>query len=139
MALFSKKEATAGTPVEKKEKKTPVKKAVVANTKKSTVNKDGGATLTKVAGQILLAPIITEKALKMTEQSAYVLEVVRDATKRDIIAVVRALYNVTPVKVNIVNKQARAFVSRTRNRRGIRSGMKKAYIFLKKGEKIDIA
>jgi large subunit ribosomal protein L23 len=75
----------------------------------------------------------------MTMQSGYVFEVAQDATKRDVLAAVKALYKVTPVKVNIVVKQPRAYVARFRNRRGMKSGMKKAYVFLKKGEKIDIA
>ena len=95
--------------------------------------------MTKAPAQILLAPRITEKAAYMTVQNAYVFEVSPDATKRDIIAAVKALYGVTPRKVNIVRRQPRAYVARFRNRRGTKRGMKKAYIFLNKGDKIDLA
>jgi len=102
-------------------------------------SKDAGASLTKTPVQILKSPRITEKAAYMTMQSAYVFEVAADATKRDVVAAVTALYKVTPRKVNMVVKKPRAYVARFRNRRGMKSGMKKAYVFLKKGEKIDIA
>ena len=82
---------------------------------------------------------MTEKALQMTMHNTYVFEVAQDATKRDIVKVVQALYGITPEKVNIINRAPRAYISRARNRRGTKSGMKKAYIFLKKGDKIDIA
>lgn len=117
------------------------KKAVAKTPAKEKAHKAGagGENLTKSPGYILKAPRITEKAAYMTMQSGYVFEVAPDATKRDVVAAVKALYKVTPVKVNIVVKQPRAYVARFRNRRGMKSGMKKAYVFLKKGEKIDIA
>lgn len=100
--------------------------------------KDVGVNMTKAPASILKSPRITEKAAYMTMQHAYVFEIASDATKRDVVAAVKALYKVTPVKVNIVVKQPRAYVARFRNRRGTKRGMKKAYVFLKKGEKIDL-
>jgi large subunit ribosomal protein L23 len=137
MALFTTKE-------EKKEKvvteKAVVKKKADAKEKKAhKPSKNAGASLTKTPHMILKSPRITEKAAYMTMQHAYVFEVSKDATKRDVATVVEALYQVKPVKVNIVNKKPRAFVSRFRNRRGTKAGMKKAYVFLKKGDKIDLA
>jgi large subunit ribosomal protein L23 len=135
MALFAKKE----------EGKEKASKAVAKPSVKKATKKEGaltatkGANLTKTPGRILKNARITEKAAYMTMQSGYVFEVAPDATKNDIMKAIEALYGIKPRKVNIVNKKARHFVSRTRNRRGIKSGLKKAYVFLNKGEKIDIA
>lgn len=146
MALFGKKEKKeegiiknvekkdVAVPAPKKEKK--VEKVVDKKAKKP--DSDAGARMIKPPVQILKAPRITEKAVYMTLNHAYVFEVAQDATKRDIIAAVKALYGTTPRKVNIVRNQPRAFVARFRNRRGVKSGLKKAYVFLKKGEKIDL-
>lgn len=122
----------------KVEKKAVAKQAAVKEKKAKKPAKDAGANLTKGPGRILLTPRITEKAAYMTVQNAYVFEVATDSTKRDVIAAVKALYGITPVKVNMVIKKPRKYVARFRNRRGTKSGMKKAYVFLKKGEKIDL-
>ncbi len=141
MALFTPKEDTAKSAkpsvktVDVAEKKPRAKAKKVVH----KISKSAGANLTKTPGRILKCPRITEKAVYMTLQHAYVFEVAADATKRDVATAVHALYNVQPVKVNMVVKQPRAYVARFRNRRGTKAGMKKAYVFLKKGEKIDIA
>ncbi len=135
MALFTSKDE-----ITKEGSKAAVaKKETRVTTKKAKVSKTAGANLTKSPGRILKSPRITEKAVYMTMQHAYVFEVAADATKRDVMSAVRALYNVQPVKVNMVVKQPREYVARFRNRRGVKAGMKKACVFLKKGEKIDIA
>jgi large subunit ribosomal protein L23 len=130
MALFSKKETT---------KKKVAKKSTTKQKAVSVRDADGLARLSKHPSSIVYAPIISEKALTMTAHDVYTLEVARDATKRDIITAVQALFGVTPRKVNIVRKAPRVVFSRRRGRAGKQSGMKKAYIFLAKGEKIDIA
>ena len=140
MAIFNKKEekTTADKEVKKAvttKKATQAKKAVKASKPKA----DAGMNLTKAPGRILKAPVITEKAVRMTINSAYVFEVAMDATKNDIKTVIETLYKVTPIKVNIVRRGARKYVARFRNRRGTKPGVKKAYVFLKKGEKIDLA
>ena len=142
MAIFDKKEEKK----EKKDVKKPVAKkkitkkdAPVKDKKASKPKSDAGMNLTKAPERIIKAPVITEKAVKMTMQNAYVFEVAMDATKNDVKTAVKTLYKVTPVKVNIVRKAPRAYVARFRNRRGTKAGVKKAYVFLKKGEKIDIS
>ncbi len=138
MAIFSKKEEQAAKEVSTK--KAPAKKADKPKEKKpAKAIRGGGAALTKVPTRIIKTPRITEKAAYMTVNHTYVFEVSQDATKRDVVAAVKALYNVTPRKVNMVTKRPRAFVSRFRGRRGVKTGMKKAYVFLKKGDKIDLA
>lgn len=129
MALFS-KDTTKKTATAKASKPTRVKRTP----KKGTL----GATFTKSPGRILHAPRITEKATYAIERRVYVFDVAVDATKRDIMSAIEAVYGVTPVKVNTVRIQPRRKVSRSRRRAGIVSGYKKAHVYLKEGDKIDL-
>lgn len=141
MALFNKKD----TKVQSKDKKRSVALSdATADTKnvgkkQKKVTKGSVQNSTKAPGYIIRTPRITEKAVYMTMQHAYVFEVATDATKRDVRVAIKALYNVTPRKVNIVYTAPRAYVARFRNRKGLISGLKKAYVFLNKGDKIDLA
>lgn len=85
----------------------------------------------------IIRPRVTEKATLVTEQnSVYVFEVEQDAGKKDIAAAISGLYKVTPVKINIVRTpRKQVFV---RGKKGFKAGFKKAYVYLKKGEKIEI-
>ena len=140
MAIFDKKEDKKVAKKAVAKKKTAKKKdAPVKEKKASKPKSDAGANLTKAPGSIIMAPVITEKAVQMTMQNAYVFEVAMDATKNDVKTAIKTLYKVNPIKVNIVRKGPRNYVARFRNRRGTKKGVKKAYVFLKKGEKIDLA
>ena len=55
---------------------------------------------------VIVAPRITEKSVRKGEQNVYTFEVKRDATKYEVRDAIKALYKVTPVKVNIVNKKS---------------------------------
>ncbi len=86
---------------------------------------------------VLLKPYITEKAAISAEKdNAYVFEVTPSATRASVAASVKNAYNVVPVKVNLVAiPRKRVFV---RGKHGTKGGGKKAYVYLKKGDKIDI-
>jgi large subunit ribosomal protein L23 len=127
MALFGKKKAavkeSAAAP------KTATKKVAVEPAKLSA-----GRDLSSV----IRRPRVTEKAVHMTEQNVYTFEVRSNATKYDIRDAVREHFGVTPKKINIVRKQARSYLSRMRGRRMKESGFKKAYVYLNKGDRIDL-
>jgi ribosomal protein L23 len=64
-----------------------------------------------------------------------VIKVSSSANKRDIARAVNFFYKVTPVKVRVVNMpHKRVFV---KGRTGFRGGGKKAYVYLKTGQKIE--
>lgn len=86
---------------------------------------------------VLLRPYITEKAAISAEKdNAYVFQVTPNATRRSVAASVKNAYKVTPVKVRLVAiPKKRVFV---RGNWGVKKGGKKAYVYLKKGDKIDI-
>ena len=92
----------------------------------------------KHPGHILLSPRITEKGAYLSEHGAYVFNVHASATKAQIAAAVRQLFKVTPRKVSVVDVPRKRVATRGTNRRGITAGGKKAYVFLKKGETIDL-
>jgi large subunit ribosomal protein L23 len=87
---------------------------------------------------IILKPQVTEKAVRQNDQGVYTFFVARHATKYTVADAVKELFKVTPVKVNIVNKSPRQSMSKTKGRVVSESGMKKAYVYLKKGDRINI-
>lgn len=97
--------------------------------------KADGATLGERVNAIV-RPHITEKAAILAEKGTYVFEVAKNTNKIEIAKAIKALYNVTPVRVNIVNLPAtRVFV---RGKNGVKAGVRKALVTLKKGETIEI-
>jgi ribosomal protein L23 len=93
----------------------------------------------KHPGIILIAPRITEKGALLAEQGAYVFTVAEGANKRAIAEAVREIYSVSPRKVTLMAIPRKQVMTRGTNRKGLTVGGKKAYVFLKKGEKIDFA
>lgn len=84
---------------------------------------------------VILRPRITEKSGLLSQSGVYTFEVYNSATKPGITAAVKALYKVTPMKVNIVNLPIKnVFV---KGRWGSVAGVKKAVVTLRKGDKID--
>ena len=90
------------------------------------------------SGHILLAPRITEKGAYLTEQGAYAFNVAPHATKASVAAAVREIYKVSPRKVTLIAIPRKVVMTRGTNRTGTTAGGKKAYVFLKKGEKIEL-
>jgi len=87
---------------------------------------------------VLVKPLITEKAVNLSSNSVYTFMVAKNATKYDVSSAVTAIYKVTPVKVNIVNKKPASTMSRARGREVAVAGYKKAYVYLKKGDTITL-
>jgi large subunit ribosomal protein L23 len=87
---------------------------------------------------IIKKPRITEKSgLQAELLGVYTFEVTEKANKKNITKAIKELYKVTPVKVNIINLPAKAIFSRGKN--GRKAGIKKAVVYLKKGDKIEFA
>ena len=93
-------------------------------------------TLNIKSPSVLLRPRMTEKAAINTEKNVYVFEVKKDATKSSVSASVKALYKVTPVKVRMATTPSKVVF--IRGKKGVKSGFKKAYVQLKKGDKIEL-
>ncbi len=91
----------------------------------------------KVSASILRRPRITEKASMMSEYNVYTFDVATTATKNSIMSAVKDIYNVQPTQVRIVTIPAKHFISR-RGVHGKTTTGKKAYVFLKKGDTIEL-
>lgn len=85
---------------------------------------------------VIVSPVVTEKAVLAQDRQVYTFFVRKNATKHLVRDAVKAIYKVTPVSVNIVNKLPRTTVSMSRGRKQKQSGYKKAYVYLKAGETI---
>jgi ribosomal protein L23 len=69
------------------------------------------------------------------ESSVYVFEVNAKSTKGIIGKAFVEKYKINPVKITTVTIPAKNVI--VRGKKGVKSGYKKAYIYLKKGEKIE--
>ncbi|MCI5108398.1 MAG: 50S ribosomal protein L23 [Candidatus Pacebacteria bacterium] len=98
--------------------------------------KEKKVTLPRNLENVLIRPRVTEKASFRTGGNVYTFEVSKDSTKNDISKAIAHIYNVTPIKVNIAQIPAkRVFI---RGRKGVKSGGKKAYVYLKEGDTIEL-
>lgn len=128
------------------EDKKPARKKEITSELKKGEEKTTETTVTKPTqliskeldlSGILLRPRITEKATIAAEQGVYVFEVSPRATKHSVKRAVKKIYKVNPVRVNIVKIPSKKRVSERTRIVGVKSGGKKAYVFLKKGERIE--
>jgi len=87
---------------------------------------------------VLRRPIITEKSnYQNASLGQYVFEVRRDASKGMIKDAIETLYDVSVVKVNVLNMPAKRTRKYPSRRLGLRkSGYKKAIIWLAPGDSI---
>lgn len=115
-------------------------------TEKKKVGETKTATKTKALAEVhplahgiydvLRGPRITEKATYSSEKGVYVFDVNTNATKHAIAKAISHKYKVMPVKVTVINnKSKRKFV---RGKWGKTAASRKAYVYLKKGDKIEI-
>ncbi|MCE1188914.1 MAG: 50S ribosomal protein L23 [Ignavibacteria bacterium] len=90
---------------------------------------------------ILVKPVITERVLHLTEeQNKYGFIVDKAANKIDIKRAVEKKFNVTVVHVTTANYMGKKKMIFRKSGRfeGKRPDYKKAYVVLKKGDKIDL-
>jgi large subunit ribosomal protein L23 len=137
MAIFGAKKNTEKTEktekvvktpkVSKKAEKKPATEVAVVEADKKVSNRD-------LSG-VIRRPRITEKASFKAEQGVYAFDVDVNANKRTIAAAVKEQYNVTPIKIAVITIPQKQVV--IRNRKGVKGGGKKAYVYLKKGETIE--
>ena len=85
---------------------------------------------------VIVSPVITEKATNLTEQNKVVFRVAPTATKPQIKEAVEKLFEVKVTSVNtMVTKGKKKFF---RGQRGQRSDVKKAIVTLAEGDTIDV-
>ncbi|MEY4429885.1 MAG: hypothetical protein RLZZ182_2574 [Pseudomonadota bacterium] len=87
--------------------------------------------------QVLVAPIISEKATAAAERGQVVFKVLRDATKPEIKAAVELLFKVEVKSVQVLNQKGK--VKRFGGRIGRRDHAKKAFVSLKDGQELNFS
>ena len=87
---------------------------------------------------VLIAPIVSEKATMVAEKSNVVtFKVLQDATKHEIMAAVQLMFNVEVKGVSVLNTKGKA--KRFGKSMGRRDNVRKAYVMLKPGQEINLA
>jgi len=86
------------------------------------------------AGQIVLAPVVSEKSYAHTADSVYTFKVHPDAHRTQVRQAIEELFDVAVVRVNIVTVKSKP--KRRGLSRGVRPGWKKAIVTLKRGQTI---
>lgn len=94
--------------------------------------------MNKHAAHILISPRITEKGAYMTEKGCYVFNVSTSANKQQIAEAIRATYKVTPRLVRVAPVPSKRVATRGTNRHGNTALGKKAYVYLKSGDTIEL-
>lgn len=139
MALFSKKVTAKAEPKEKKEvKKVKIEKGEIT----TKVKAERDAAYTKTGGldlmMVLMRPHVTEKATDLSERSVYAFEINKLANKMHVRQAVERFYKVKPIKVAVINIMPKyAKNPRTGRVQIKKQGLKKAFVYLKKGDKIE--
>src|SRR5215210_6578031 len=85
---------------------------------------------------VILSPVITEKATAVSEHNQVVFRVSSTATKPQIKEAVERLFDVKVTGVNTLVTKGK--VKMFRGRRGQRSDVKKAVVTLEEGQSIDV-
>lgn len=129
MAIFGRKEKE----VAKKAEATDVPATSTAPSDSANLQ---STTQSTSRAAVIIRPYITEKAAIATDDNVYTFVVAEKATKIDIKSAIKELYKKTPRKVTIAKKPSKLVMRR--NGMGAKKGLKKAYVYLKKGETIDI-
>ena len=88
--------------------------------------------------QVLVAPIVSEKATRVAEDNNTVMfKVLRDASKPEIKAAVELLFNVEVAAVDVANQKGK--VKRTARGMGRRDHVRKAFVTLKEGQELNFS
>jgi len=86
---------------------------------------------------IIIAPVITEKATMASERNQVTFKVARNATKPQIKEAVEKLFDVKVKSVNTLIRKGKTRVFRGRT--GELSDVKKAIVTLEEGHRIDVS
>jgi len=90
----------------------------------------------KSVDQIIIEPVVTEKTNLLREQHKYTFRVDPRANKLEVMKAIKELFDVNPVKCNVVNVKGKP--KKVRYKKGYTASWKKAIITLKSDEKISI-
>jgi large subunit ribosomal protein L23 len=136
LSAFKKRETKADIvaekALEKKEKSASVPKKAAKEEKTVDVSSFKG-----IKANVLIRPIVTEKSSVLSIDGRYTFEIADYATKQEVHQIVEKRFKVHVTRVNVVTvhpkKRMRGAIE------GRISGYRKAIVFVKKGESIDLS
>ena len=117
------------TKIKKEEKDLEVKKKTSKNEVEKKENSKNDS--------LIISPRLTEKASNLSSLNIYTFNVKENATKISLAKEIEKVYKVKPIKITIINNPRVAVL--VRGKLGFNSRFKKASVFLKKGDKINLA
>jgi len=124
----------------KKPKAKPVEKSEVKKTERLAIKPEAKPGeikgKTRQAYQVLIKPLVTEKAGDIGALGKYVFAINPGMNKVEVKKAIRTIYNVEPTKVNIANFSGKKV--RYGRVKGKTKSWKKAIVTLKPGDKIEV-
>ena len=85
---------------------------------------------------IIIRPVVSEKSTDLSQSNKFVFRVPIKVTKHQIGKAVKEIFNVTPVKINVMKVRGRR--KRVRHQYGFTTSWKKAIVTLNQNEKIEL-
>lgn len=104
---------------------------------KEKIQKEITEEVSKSEKSLIISPRLTEKASVLSSGNIYTFNVTQNATKTTLAKEIEKMYKVKPIKITVSNNpRVKVF---TRGKIGYKTGFKKASVFLKKGDKLNLA
>lgn len=141
---------SSGQATSQKQKKTVVEKNIPVKKqdspkKQKTLRQDPGQVTSQkqekekrgeIFSHVLIRPRISEKAALQSGGNSYIFDVAQSANKIEIKKAIKEIYNVSPIKVNIIHVKSKQKI--VRGILGRAASFKKAIVFLKDGDSIEL-
>lgn len=90
----------------------------------------------KLAREIIIKPVVTEKSVDLMQENKYCFKVAKDANKIEIKNAIEEIFKVTVVNVNTVNVHGK--MKRMGRTQGRTASWKKAVVTLREGDSIEV-
>lgn len=90
----------------------------------------------KLAREIIIKPVVTEKSVDLMQENKYCFKVAKDANKIEIKNAIEEIFKVTVVDVNTVNVHGK--MKRMGRTQGMTASWKKAVVTLREGDSIEV-
>jgi len=88
--------------------------------------------------QVLIRPVVSEKSYALQEANQYTFIVDPRASKPEIHDAVEAIFNVSVLRVNTLNRQGKKVRNRRTGKVGRKAASKRAIVTLAEGDSIDL-
>lgn len=90
----------------------------------------------KLAREIIIKPVVTEKSVDLMQDNKYCFKVAKDANKIEIKKAIEEIFKVKVIDVNTVNVKGK--LKRMGRTQGYTAAWKKAVVTLREGDTIEV-